>query len=177
MKRTIYALLTLALVASAATSCKKYLELESKTNITNKWLYETPEGLSRAVVALYDLDRKIAKPSNDNNDCYVVQMLDYSTDLMVYRGGTAAALARLDNLMPNNAVIEAFWNHHYNIIGKANEIIFAAEGMDLEDPVVKRAWAEAKFFRGRAYFELYKRFERLYLNTVPTGVEDRKSVV
>jgi len=47
MKRTIYALLTLALVASAATSCKKYLELESKTNITNKWLYETPEGLSR----------------------------------------------------------------------------------------------------------------------------------
>lgn len=172
MKRTIYALLTLALVASAATSCKKYLELESKTNITNKWLYETPEGLSRAVVALYDLDRKIAKPSNDNNDCYVVQMLDYSTDLMVYRGGTAAALARLDNLMPNNAVIEAFWNHHYNIIGKANEIIFAAEGMDLEDPVVKRAWAEAKFFRGRAYFELYKRFERLYLNTVPTGVDN-----
>ena len=172
MKRTIYALLTLALVASAATSCKKYLELESKTNITNKWLYETPEGLSRAVVALSDLDRKIAKPSNDNNDCYVVQMLDYSTDLMVYRGGTAAALARLDNLMPNNAVIEAFWNHHYNIIGKANEIIFAAEGMDLEDPVVKRAWAEAKFFRGRAYFELYKRFERLYLNTVPTGVDN-----
>ncbi len=172
MKRTIYALLTLALVASAATSCKKYLELESKTNITNKWLYETPEGLSRAVVALYDLDRKIAKPSNDNNDCYVVQMLDYSTDLMVYRGGTAAALARLDNLMPNNAVIEAFWNHHYNIIGKANEIISAAEGMDLEDPVVKRAWAEAKFFRGRAYFELYKRFERLYLNTVPTGVDN-----
>ena len=172
MKRTIYALLTLALVASAATSCKKYLELESKTNITNKWLYETPEGLSRAVVALYDLDRKLAKPSNDNNDCYVVQMLDYSTDLMVYRGGTAAALARLDNLMPNNAVIEAFWNHHYNIIGKANEIIFAAEGMDLEDPVVKRAWAEAKFFRGRAYFELYKRFERLYLNTVPTGVDN-----
>ncbi len=172
MKRTIYALLTLALVASAATSCKKYLELESKTNITNKWVYETPEGLSRAVVALYDLDRKIAKPSNDNNDCYVVQMLDYSTDLMVYRGGTAAALARLDNLMPNNAVIEAFWNHHYNIIGKANEIIFAAEGMDLEDPVVKRAWAEAKFFRGRAYFELYKRFERLYLNTVPTGVDN-----
>ena len=50
MKRTLYTLLTLALVASAATSCKKYLELESKTNITNNWLYDTPEGLSRAVV-------------------------------------------------------------------------------------------------------------------------------
>ena len=112
----------LALVASAATSCKKYLELESKTNITNNWLYDTPEGLSRAVVALYDLDRKIAKPSNDNNDCYVVQMLDYSTDLMVYRGGTAASLARLNNLMPNNEVVGSFWNHHYNIIGKTNEI-------------------------------------------------------
>lgn len=172
MKRTLYTLLTLALATATTVSCEKYLELESKTNITNKWLYETPEGLSRAVVALYDLDRKIAKPSNDNDDCYVVQMLDYSTDLMVYRGGTAAALARLNNLMPNNAVIGSFWNHHYNIIGKANEIIGSAENMDLEDPVVLRAWAEAKFFRGRAYFELYKRFEQLYLNTVPTGVDN-----
>lgn len=172
MKRTIYTLLTLTLVAAATISCEKYLELESKTNITNKWLYDTPEGLSRAVVALYDLDRKIAKPSNDNNDCYVVQMLDYSTDLMVFRGGTAAALARLDNLMPNNDVLGSFWNHHYNIIGKTNEIIVSAEHMDLEDPVVLRAWAEAKFFRGRAYFELYKRFERLYLNTIPTGVDN-----
>lgn len=172
MKRTIYALLTLAFAVSATTSCEKYLELESKTNITNQWLYDTPEGLSRAVVALYDLDRKIAKPSNDNNDCYVVQMLDYSTDLMVYRGGTAASLARLNNLMPNNEVVGSFWNHHYNIIGKANEIITSAEMMDLTDPVVLRAWAEAKFFRGRAYFELYKRFERLYLNTIPTGVDN-----
>ncbi len=174
MKRTTYALLTLALAAFATTSCEQYLELESKTNITNKWLYETPEGLSRAVVALYDLDRRIAKPSNDNNDCYVVQMCDYSTDLMVFRGGTAASLARLNNLMPNNEVVGAFWNHHYNIIGKANEIIASAEQLGLEDPAVLRAWAEAKFFRGRAYFELYKRFERLYLNTTPTAPDNLK---
>ena len=172
MKRTIYTLLSLALTVVAATSCEQYLELESKTNITSNWLYDTPEGLSRAVVALYDLDRKIAKPSNDNNDCYVVQMLDYSTDLMIYRGGTAASLARLNNLMPNNEVVESFWNHHYNIIGKTNEIIASAENMGLADPVVLRAWGEAKFFRGRAYFELYKRFERLYLNTTPTAIDN-----
>ncbi|MCD8260125.1 MAG: hypothetical protein LUD15_00355 [Bacteroides sp.] len=35
-------------------------------------------------------------------------------------------------------------------------------------PLLKRAWVEAKLFRGRAYFELYKRYERLYLNTSPT---------
>lgn len=29
--------------------------------------------------------------------------------------------------------------------------------------------AEAKLFRGRSYFELYKRYERLYLNIAPTN--------
>ena len=45
-----------------------------------------------------------------------------------------------------------------------------AEKMGLDDSVVKQAWAEAKVFRGRSYFELYKRYERLYLNTVPTTI-------
>ena len=172
--KTVKYILSIFLAAAlvALTSCKDYLELESKTNITDNWLYSTPEGLSRAVTALYDLDRKLAKPSEDNNDLYVVQMLDYCTDLMVFRAGTAAALARLVNLLPNNPLIEGLWKHYYNIIGKSNEIISAAESMGLDNPVTYRAWAEAKFFRGRAYFELYKRYERLYLNITPTSPDN-----
>ena len=36
------------------------------------------------------------------------------------------------------------------------------------------AWSEAKFFRGRSYFELWKRFDRLYLNITPTTVDNLK---
>src|SRR5690606_41129960 len=43
--------------------------------------------------------------------------------------------------------------NYYQIIGKANEIIAAAEEMDMENEEVRLAWAEAKMFRGRSYFE------------------------
>lgn len=158
----------MVLMGTVTTSCDDLLELESKTSITNSWLYETPEGLSRAVIGLYDMDRKIAENPNEGNDIYAVQMFDYCTDLMVFRSGTVAALARL-TYTQSTGILNDFWKHHYNVIGKANEVIAAAESMDLTDPTTLQAWAEAKFFRGRAYFELWKRFERLYLNTEPTN--------
>ncbi len=57
---------------------------------------------------------------------------------------------------------------------KANEIIVAAEALGLDDSDVLHAWSEAKFFRGRSYFELWKRFDRLYLNVTPTTVDNLK---
>ena len=168
MKKLVYSMFALALMGTATTSCTDLLELESKTSITNSWLYETPEGLSRAVVGLYDMDRKCAENPGEAVDLYAVQMFDYCTDLMVFRSGTNAAMARLTYL-PSQGILNSFWTHHYNVIGKANEVIAAAEAMDLTDPVTLQAWAEAKFFRGRAYFELWKRFERLYLNTEATN--------
>ena len=97
-------------------------------------------------------------------------MMDSSTDLLLFRSGNAAALCRLTNLNASNNFFQTVWTHYYGIIGKANEIIYYAEKMGLDDSVVKQAWAEAKVFRGRSYFELYKRYERLYLNTVPTTI-------
>lgn len=158
----------LVLMGTATTSCSDLLELESKTSITNSWLYETPEGLSRAVVGLYDMDRKTAERPGDGEDIYAAQMFDYCTDLLVFRAGTNAALQRL-TYNPSQGIFNSFWSHYYGLIGKANEVIAAAEAMDLTDPITLSAWGEAKFFRGRAYFELWKRFERLYLNTEATN--------
>lgn len=170
MKKLIY---ITALVASSVMmlpSCDDFLNLESKTDITYNYLITTPDGLSRAVVGLYAMDRELAK--GDAANLYTVTMCDYNTDIMIFRAGTSAAIARLNTLLPNNADIESFWTHHYSIIGKANEIIVNAENLGLDNDVVHKAWAEAKFFRGRAYFELWKRFERLYLNTLPTNVDN-----
>ena len=119
MKKLVYSMFALALMGTATTSCSDLLELESKTSITNSWLYETPEGLSRAVVGLYDMDRKCAENPGEAADLYAVQMLDYCTDLMVFRSGTNAAMARLTYL-PSQGNLNSFWTHHYNVIGKAN---------------------------------------------------------
>lgn len=150
-------------------SCSDLLDVESKTAVTSSYLLSTPDGLSRAVVGLYVKDRSIV--TGDASEFVVVSM-DYSTDLMVFRGGTAAGLARLDTNTPSTDLFADFWARYYQIIGKANEIIAAAEKMDMENEEVLQAWAEAKVFRGRSYFELYKRFERLYLNTSPTAIDN-----
>ena len=162
IKKTIFLLPVLTLLGS----CNDKLDLESKTSVTYNYLKSTPDGLARSVVGLYDLDRGIS--SNYDHNLYVITMCDYNTDIMVFRAGTSANVARLKPLLPDNPDIETFWTHHYSIIGKANEIIANAEDLGLGNETVKEAWAEAKFFRGRSYFELWKRFDNLYLNNEPT---------
>lgn len=152
------------------TSCNDPLDLESKTAVTYDYLITTAEGLGRAVIGLYDEERNITS-GNDHN-LYAVTMCDYNTDIMLFRAGTSASLARLLTLLPSDADISHYWTHNYTIIGKCNEIIAAAEKMGVDNEAVKEAWAEAKFFRGRAYFLLWQRYENIYLNTEPTTVDN-----
>lgn len=166
MNNSIRTIVLLVTAFIAFISCNDKLDLESKTSVTYDYLMSTPDGLSRAVVGLYDMDRDIT--SGNESNLFVVTMCDYNTDIMVFRAGTSASLARLTTVLPNDPNFESFWTHHYNIIGKANEIIANAESMGLDNAEVKKAWAEAKLFRGRSYFELWKRFDNLYLNTEPT---------
>lgn len=166
MKYTRIVLLAAALFA---VSCENLLFLESETKVTNNYLYSSKEGLQRAIAGLYIYERdNFALSTDENPILYLVQMMDTNTDLLFFRAGNCADIARLNTMTSNSEGVEAYWKEHYGIIGKANEIIAAAEELGLDDPVVKSVWGEAKLFRGRAYFELYQRFGRLYLNTEPT---------
>ena len=163
-----YLIAAVLLSAGILSSCTKMLQEESKTEVTSSWLVTTPDGLDRMVIALYDQDRSIIR--DGEGDLFASLMMDSGTDILLYRSGSGAALARLSGLNASNENFRKVWERYYQIIGKANEVIYHAERMDMDDPVVKKAWGEAKVFRARSYFELYKRFERLYLNTVPTTI-------
>ena len=162
------AILSSVLFLSLGMSCTDMLMEESKTSITSNWLVTTPDGLNRMVVGLYERDRRIL--TDNDAELFCALQMDYCTDILLFNNGTAADLGRLSGLNASTRHFSRMWSHYYQIIGKANEVITAAESMDMEDGVVKKAWGEAKVFRARSYFELYKRFERLYLNTVPTTV-------
>lgn len=159
---------SIIIFGSVLSSCTGMLMEESKTSVTSNWLVSTPDGLDRMVIALYDKDRSLVR--DGEGDLFASLMMDSSTDLLLYNSGSGAALARLSGLNASKQEFRKVWRHHYEIIGKANEVIWYAERMDMNDPVVRKAWGEAKVFRGRAYFELYKRYERLYINTVPTTI-------
>lgn len=165
MKKILY--LSAITLLGLSASCTDMLKEDMKTQVTADYLYSTPDGVSRVVTGLYNYNRTLA--TVETSYVFGVQMLDVCTDLMIFRGGGMAALARLVNFQTDNALVLEFWMHNYNIIGKANEVIYAAENLGIENsPITKKAWAEAKVFRARSYFELFKRFDRLYLNTTPT---------
>jgi hypothetical protein len=172
MKKIIYTAALAITTVVSLSSCEDFLNPQSKTSITYDYIASTPDGLARAVVGLYDIEREMV--TNDESDLMIVRMCDYNTDIMVYRGGTAAQYARLESFLPSTGQVSRLWTHYYELIGKANEVIVNAENVGLDDPSVKKSWSEAKFFRGYSYFELWKRYERLYLNLLPTTVDNLK---
>lgn len=179
--KKIYVSSALALLFSLASCGTKSLEVESQTSITTDYLYSSPEGLSRAAVALYVKDRSLLRGYDGNKDQVPAGsvMFDYSTDIMVFRAGLNASIARHSGVTSATSIIGAYWDILYQIVGKANEVIHYSKVVDpgLENSLVRRAYGEASFFRARAYFELYKRFENLYLNTIPTTTENMEGRV
>lgn len=169
MKKIIF---TVVAAFAALVSCDSMLQEESRTSITAEWLKTTPAGLSRMVTALYERDREMNRDYDSEGTVFQILNMDCCTDIMVFNSGNAAMFARLSPANSSSSGFLKIWKHYYSLIGKANEVIVAAENLGLDDAVTKKAWAEAKVFRARSYFELYKRYERLYLNLVPTGVDN-----
>ena len=167
MKKRYYLLLFMAVLLT--TSCHDLLFLESKTDITNDYL-KTPDGVLRETAALYAMDRSAA--TENIGQIYMIDKYDAQTDISFFRTGEGGNMFKMGGLTPTTIQFLWFWNHYYKLIGKANEIITSAEKLGLENKDIKTAWGEAKFFRGRSYFELYKRFERLYLNKEPTTIDN-----
>lgn len=151
------------------TSCSDFLDEEHKTKYSSEYVFGTPEGLKLAVNALYALQRYYA---NDTENATIFA-LERGTDLAVTNGGTGNFYGIYDPnyLKPSASQVGFMWRTMYQIIGKANEIIAAAE--DLEDtPSLRATVSEAKCFRAQSYFLLYRTFDRIWLNIQPTTAEN-----
>ena len=167
--------LILAIIATyiILPSCTDMLEEDNKVKVSSSYVYSTPDGLRRASIALYNIERTILQVSNAG--LFAALMFDAPSDLMICRTGDGVEFFRT-NYLSSSTLILSYWTNRYDIIGKANEIIFNAEKLGLDDPIVKHAWGEAKLFRARMYFDLYRRFGRLYLNTEPTTVDNLERI-
>ena len=162
MKKSILFIFTACFLFT--TSCSDFLDEEHKTKYSSEYVFGTPEGLKLAVNALYALQRYYA---NDTENATIFA-LERGTDLAVTNGGTGNFYGIYDPnyLKPSASQVGFMWRTMYQIIGKANEIIAAAE--DLEDtPSLRATVSEAKCFRAQSYFLLYRTFDRIWLNIQP----------
>lgn len=176
MKKNIMIIAALSAMIPGLSSCSGLLDLDSETSITNSYLFDSVDGLQRAVVGLYAYERDNVAGVKDSDSAipYIPLMLDYDTDILLFRAGNAASIARLNTMTSSDGGVAAVWKVEYALIGKANEIIESAKKLGLDNPDVAYACAEARLTRARAYFTLFQRFSRLYLNTVPTTVDNLK---
>ena len=163
MKKLIYTAFIICGMLTA--SCSDLLNLESKTAVTNNYLFTTPEGLNTAVTGLYSLARELPGGADNNeSNLYIVTMCDFNTDIAILRAGVSTSIGRLNtSFTPSTGDVNKFWKHHYGIIGKANEIIVAAEALGLDDSDVLHAWSEAKLDGSR------QRLPNMSVHRLPCG--------
>jgi hypothetical protein len=74
-----------------------------------------------------------------------------------------------------------YWNDHYYMINKANQLLFTADSLDVTDPGTLRNVGEAHFFRAYAYFELVKAYGEVpkidfYYTDAAQGVRPKSTV-
>lgn len=168
IKKLIYSLT--AMILLCASCSKDALDEISKDKITQDAIFNTPEGLTTAATALYNLDRNIYR--NDAEGTVWTSFIR-AEDLSVTRGGSGVGFARYDNTInASTAQVGLFWSHYYSIIERANKIIISGERLGLDNAEVAQAVAEAKCFRARSYFFLFRTYDRIILNTEATTVDN-----
>ena len=74
-----------------------------------------------------------------------------------------------------------YWNDHYYMINKVNQLLFTADSLKLTDPSSVRNIGEAYFFRAYSYFELVKAYGQVpkidfYYTDASKGVRPKATV-
>ncbi len=170
----IYTLVVVAFSFLLA-GCSDFLEEKVFTQVTTDYLITTPEGMSQAVVSMYNRDRELIRSQADPNTVVWTSMIR-GTDINVSRAGDGhdefSNYSKLDGSLK---WLQIFWKHHYYIIGCANMVIDAGKNVDATSPVAVQALAEARCFRAHAYYYLLHRFDRILLvtkATTPDNIDD-----
>lgn len=159
--------------AMLATGCKDQLMEESETTLTLVELYSTPQGLEKAMTGLYILEQRGPRDGAWWDGAEMLSVIG-GTDITVMNGGPGNGYRTYDPIEMQNGDGMAFtwWKYHYSVIGKANEIIFYGEKIAATHPEVRHTIAEARYFRAHSYFWLFRRYDRIWLNTEPTTPEN-----
>ncbi|MDI1317048.1 RagB/SusD family nutrient uptake outer membrane protein [Flavobacterium sp.] len=150
--------------------CADFLNEKNETDLNTDFVYNTPEGIGLAVVALYSKERDLSGSGNSENSLAASTLLS-GDDITFTRAGESSgewqgpAWYEPSKLNSDNGDVEGFWKYNYNIIGKANEIIYYALKLDQSNPLVIQALSETYCFRAHAYFNLLRRFDNIYFTT------------
>jgi hypothetical protein len=168
MKRNISMLnIAVLLLLAGITACTKKLDVLDENNPTAESYFKTAAELQNGVNAVYSSMRSgnlVGREWFFIHDMRGAETSSGGAQLEAPR----AQLMREPSPVSSNIVITAVWNGAYQMINRANLVLFKAPNVTdnpaLRDVVV----GEAKFLRAWAYFELVSQWGDVPLYTEPS---------
>lgn len=152
-------------------SCTKDLDKTNGSYPTLDTYYQNSSELLNATNAIYAM---FHSGSLVGREWYFVQDMR-SDDVSAGGGQLEVPRAQMlnGNCDPANSVMNSVWNGLYGVVLRANTVIEHGPGVTDNDALRDRCVAEAKFFRGWAYFELVSMWGGVPLYTIQITLPDQ----
>ncbi len=159
------AILTTIFSVAFALSCTRELDKTDPSRPTLESYFQNAAELLKGTNAIYSMVRSASLTARE---WYFLHDLR-SDDVKSGGGQLEVPRAQILNgaTVPGNAVMNSVWNGWYMVIHRANTVIKSAVNVTDDDALRDRCVAEAKFFRGWAYFELVSLWGPVPVYTVP----------
>ncbi|MGK9125713.1 RagB/SusD family nutrient uptake outer membrane protein [Olivibacter sp. SA151] len=163
------------LLAAGLTSCKKMLDEENLSGITDETLYTTPKGFETLVNAAYSYQRWWYGKERGYN------IGETGTDLWTNGAGDVYPdLTTYQNLQATNGALQEVWSNFYKAINVCNAGIARVGNSGMDQALQIQRTAEFRFLRAFYYYHIVETWGGVHLTTEETvGVvtEARKSSV
>ncbi|MGZ3851551.1 MAG: RagB/SusD family nutrient uptake outer membrane protein [Flavisolibacter sp.] len=154
-KKVFLYMLTLANVFFSVTGCKKFLDRKP----LSATLTDYGSVLDGQAIGMYSIFNTWAGFNT-------LPWLDFNSirDDDAQKGSSATDGAEINTefetfqYTKDDWATNTYWNDHYYMINKANQLLFTADSLKVTDPGSLRNIGEARFFRAYSYFELVKAY-------------------
>lgn len=167
MKKVLNISVALLILLSLG-GCKKYLDEVNPSDVTTEFLYTTPAGLQSAVTGLYTIERGISTGSDAGN--YFSEVMgDGGTDIDFNISADQEMAYYQTNIdLSTQGIVNAWWSMWYTMIERTNSIITYGRQVSMSDAARATTLREAYVYRAYAYFWLLRRYDNIWLDTIPT---------
>lgn len=165
MKKLIY---IAGIVLILITSCKKdFIELTPVSTISIDLLFKTDKDYKDAIIGCYNVLQTQYK------DMYIfgdIRADDASKDII---NTSSCYFADVFTLSSENPLLENTWQNYYSLIFRANKILLMLKDADPSIIVNKDLYfAETRFLRALAYFDLVRIFGNVPMILKPISVQE-----
>lgn len=157
--------LVILLVGFSSTSCESILDQTPESDITQANFWKSPKDAEAGLIAVYNLFM--------NSSFLAFQLGEIRSDNLEIPPKWGYEMINPGSQEFNNNIVSptsgfANWVPFYNVIARANEVLFFTEGIEFPDLAEKqRIMGEAYYLRANAYFILAKNWGAVPLIVEP----------